>query len=120
MKAKKREIFFLKYLPLSIVYVIIIVLSFQMINRSGNNDFTSYVLSSKALLKHTNPYETGSPFPYIYPLTLAFILLPFSYFPPTYLQIAWFFLTFSSSIKYLNLFSSFRKKKLINQYTGLA
>ena len=61
-----------------------------MINRSDSNDFTSYLLSSKALLLGFNPYITGSPFPYIYPLTFAFFLIPFTPIPETITQIVWF------------------------------
>ncbi|MGB4850876.1 MAG: hypothetical protein WBQ38_01050, partial [Ignavibacteria bacterium] len=63
-----------------------------MLSRAGNNDFTSYMLSSKALLENTNPYNNGSPFPYVYPLTLAFILIPFTLLPDIPLQILWFIL----------------------------
>jgi hypothetical protein len=61
-----------------------------MLSRSDSNDFTSYLLSSKALLSGINPYLTGSPFPYIYPLTFAFSLIPFTALPEVITQIVWF------------------------------
>ena len=61
-----------------------------MVSRCDSNDFTSYLLSAKALLSGLNPYLTGSPFPYIYPLTFAFFLIPFTPIPEVITQIAWF------------------------------
>lgn len=82
----------IKIIPVIIICAIFIILFIQMLSRAGNNDFTSYMLSSKALLENTNPYNTGSPFPYVYPLTLAFILIPFTLLPDIPLQILWFIL----------------------------
>jgi len=47
--------------------------------RDDGNDLGSYLLSSRALLAGENPYTTGSPFPYIYPLFLAFAMIPFTF-----------------------------------------
>lgn len=79
-------------IPVIILFAIFVILFIQMLSRAGNNDFTSYILSSKALLEKTNPYDTESVFPYVYPLTLAFLLIPFAYMPVIFLQVAWFML----------------------------
>lgn len=89
MNLKSKNI---KIIPIVIICAIFIILFIQMFSRAGNNDFTSYMLSSKALLENTNPYDTGSPFPYVYPLTLAFILVPFTVMPDIFLQVLWFLL----------------------------
>ena len=60
--------------------------------RAGGYDFTSYLTSSKALLSGSNPYLTNSPFPYIYPLFLASVLIPFTYLPYQINVIIWFIL----------------------------
>lgn len=40
------------------------------------NDLASYCLSSRTLMQGGNPYATGSPFPYIYPLFLLLLITP--------------------------------------------
>jgi len=60
--------------------------------RGDVNDFTSYLLSADALLKGNNPYETGIPFHYIYPLFPAFLLIPFSLIPSWIAGTVWFLL----------------------------
>ena len=82
-----------KYLELISVCLLIIIFSIlfiQTLHRYDSNDFTSYLLSSKALLSGSNPYITGSPFSYIYPLTFAFFLIPFTALPELITQIVWF------------------------------
>lgn len=49
--------------------------------RPSGNDFTSYLLSARALSTGDNPYETKSPFPYVYPLLLAVVLRPALWIP---------------------------------------
>ena len=77
-------------ISVSFLIIIFSILFIQTLHRYDNNDFTSYLLSSKALLSGSNPYTTGSPFPYIYPLTFAFFLIPFSTIPELFTQILWF------------------------------
>ncbi len=75
---------------LSIVFIILFVQMFGKAYRSGGYDFTSYLLSSKALLNNTNPYIQNTPYPYIYPLFLASILTPFTFLPYSINNILWF------------------------------
>ncbi len=82
---------------ISLFISILIVLIFftQMLIRAlrgDTNDFTSYLLSADALLKGNNPYETGIPFHYIYPLFTAFLLIPFSLIPGWFASTVWFLL----------------------------
>jgi len=58
--------------------------------RSIGNDFTSYLTAARALTDHTNPYSIPSRFPYSYPLTLAWMLIPFLALPLWLAGAAWF------------------------------
>lgn len=85
-----------------IVSVILLIQSYGKAYRDSGYDFTSYIYSSKLLSEQQNPYDNSKnvqahldypkpSFPYIYPLTFAFIMTPFNYFP-YYLSISiWFF-----------------------------
>jgi len=75
-----------------IILVSIFIVILVQLNNVKINDFSSYILSSKALLKNTNPYLTGSPFQYIYPLSFAFILIPFTFIPEVIAQNLWYIL----------------------------
>lgn len=82
-------------ISISISILIVLILFTQMFVRAlrGDvNDFTSYLLSADALLKGNNPYETGIPFHYIYPLFPAFLLIPFSLIPSWFAGTVWFLL----------------------------
>ncbi|MFC1475845.1 glycosyltransferase family 87 protein [Candidatus Zixiibacteriota bacterium] len=50
-------------------------------HREMGFDFTSYLDSARALISGGDPYNTGSPFPYVYPLFLAFLLIPLTFLP---------------------------------------
>jgi hypothetical protein len=74
-------------------FLILTVFMVQMYGkayRGHGNDFTSYVLSSKVFMDGRSPYQTGSPFPYIYPLFLCAILVPLSSMPYWLLNLLWF------------------------------
>lgn len=99
-----------------ILIIITLVLSFQTYNKANRPDgydFKSYLISSKALWEGSNPYETGSPFPYIYPLFLTVLLIPLtkiSYDTNVYI---WFIISVVSlmySIDYL-----FRNREKYNR-----
>jgi hypothetical protein len=59
-------------------------------HRLDGNDFTSYLLSAKALLDGEDPYKTDTPYPYIYPPFLAFVLIPLTAIPYWLAQLIWF------------------------------
>lgn len=69
--------------------------------RESGYDFTSYLLSSNALLAGTNPYDTGSPFPFIYPLFLCVALLPLTALPYWLSNVLWF--VFNVSALYVSV-----------------
>lgn len=81
---------------LSLVCIVFFIQMLGKANRENGYDFTSYLISSKALLTGNNPYLTNSPFPYIYPLFLASVLTPFTYLPYTINHVIWFILNVSS------------------------
>ncbi len=83
----------IKNASISIVVLIIIVFLIQMYSkayRGDGIDFTSYLLSSKAFLAGNNPYHTGSPFIYIYPLFLTSVLIPLTVLPYWLSLLIWF------------------------------
>jgi hypothetical protein len=53
------------------------------------NDLGSYCLSSRALMQGGNPYDSGSPFPYIYPLFLLLLLSPLAVLPCSATALIW-------------------------------
>jgi glycosyl transferase family 87 len=59
-------------------------------SRPGGIDVTSYLLSARALLHGASPYLLPTPFPYLYPPTLAFLLIPLTFVPPIAALVAWF------------------------------
>ena len=58
--------------------------------RPGGNDLTSYLLSARALWDGQSPYGLDTPFPYIYPLFLAFVIIPLAMLPYGAAVISWF------------------------------
>ncbi len=58
--------------------------------RPGGNDLTSYLLSARALWDGESPYGLDTPFPYIYPLFLAFAMGPLVLLPYGAAVIGWF------------------------------
>lgn len=58
--------------------------------RDYGYDFTSYLISSKAFYAGLNPYQTDTPFPFIYPLFLCVLLKPFTILPYWLSVFLWF------------------------------
>jgi len=85
-----------------IVSVILLIQSYGKAYRDSGYDFTSYIYASRLLSVNQNPYDPASSvtsqidypkpsFPYIYPLTLAFLMTPLSYIPYSVAISIWFF-----------------------------
>jgi alpha-1,2-mannosyltransferase len=53
------------------------------------NDLDSYLESARALKQGDDPYATGSPFPYIYPLFLALVITPLVTLPCQVASLIW-------------------------------
>jgi hypothetical protein len=58
--------------------------------RPDGIDLTSYLLSARALAHGASPYLLATPFPYLYPPTLAFLLIPLAMAPSIVALVAWF------------------------------
>lgn len=87
---------------IAIVSVILLIQSYGKAYRDSGYDFTSYIHASRLLSEDQNPYDPASSvaslidypkpsFPYIYPLTLAFLMTPLSYIPYNIAISIWFF-----------------------------
>jgi hypothetical protein len=84
-----------QYWALAFIAVVLLVLLFQTLRKAyrlDGNDLTSYLLSAQALLDGGNPYAINTPFPYIYPLFLAFVIVPLTMVPYWVANVAWFIL----------------------------
>src|SRR2546425_135045 len=75
---------------LLILAVVFLAQTHRKAARPGGYDFTSYLQSAQALAAGADPYHTGTPFPYIYPLFLAFLLVPLTYVPSAVAVTLWF------------------------------
>ncbi len=84
-----------KYVSIGFIILLTTVFLIQMFSkayRGDGIDYTSYLLSSKAFLNGNNPYHTGSPFIYIYPLFLTSVLIPLTVLPYWLSLLIWFFI----------------------------
>jgi hypothetical protein len=73
--------------------IVTAVLFVQLLSKSARpsgTDLTSYLLSASHLAHGLDPYATGTVFPYIYPLFLAFVLIPLTALPHQVAHILWF------------------------------
>jgi alpha-1,2-mannosyltransferase len=88
-------------LPLGVLagaLLILLLQTFRQAYRPEGYDFTSYLLSAKALWQGGDPYRTDTPFTYIYPLFLAFLLMPLSASPYWLGNLVWFGLSVASLV----------------------
>lgn len=74
----------------AIVCVVLAVQTLSRALRPDGIDFTSYLMSAQALWEGRNPYGLGTPWPYVYPMLLAFVLIPLLALPYTAAVLAWF------------------------------
>ena len=75
---------------LGLIILVFLVQTYGKAYREYGYDFSSYLLSAKALVHGQNPYLTETVFPYIYPLFLAFVLIPFTFIPYWLAVLGWF------------------------------
>src|SRR5262245_52503387 len=66
--------------------------------RPGGIDLTSYLLSADALRHGVSPYLLPTPFPYLYPATLAFLLIPLTFVPALVALLLWFALNAGAAL----------------------
>ena len=68
---------------------VLLVQTYHRALRPGGYDFSAYLYASKSLLAGHDPYAPSA-FPYLYPLFLAFLLIPFTTLPESLLPFLWF------------------------------
>ena len=90
-----------------VVGTILLIQTFHKAYRVQGYDFTSYLLSAEALLQQKNPYTLDTVFPYIYPLFLAFTLIPLSVIPYGAANLIWFVLNASALCAVANRHGSY-------------
>lgn len=78
---ENRKVQLISLIILVLIFIFLSIQTFSRAYRTDGYDLTSYLLSSKALWEGSDPYNTGSPFPYIYPLFLTVIIAPLAYAP---------------------------------------
>lgn len=80
------------------VIALFIVFGFFLVQISNNIvknrmiDFTTYGISTNALINGQSPYDTGSPYRYIYPVFFTFIFIPITVLPYPVQVLLWYFL----------------------------
>jgi hypothetical protein len=82
-----------------LVSVLVVLLFVQHVKREFHplgSDLTSYLLSSQALLHGSSPWQTEAAYPYLYPIFLAFILIPLSLVPRWLSTALWFLANLSA------------------------
>jgi hypothetical protein len=72
------------------ILVVLLAQTFRQAYRVDGYDLTSYLLSAKALWQGDNPYTIATPYGYIYPLFLAFLLIPLTLVPYWLANLLWF------------------------------
>jgi Glycosyltransferase family 87 len=75
---------------LILVCALLAVQTIARAERPGGIDLTSYLLSAGALARSASPYRLATPFPYLYPPTLAFLLIPLTPLPRVAVVCLWF------------------------------
>lgn len=79
-----------------VIAAVFLVQTYGRAYREIGYDFTSYLLSARALSHGENPYATGSAFPYLYPLFLAFALIPLTVAPYWLAVFLWYAVSVTS------------------------
>jgi Glycosyltransferase family 87 len=74
----------------ALLAALLFVQTLSRAQRPGGIDLTSYLLSARALLDGRSPYPLPTPFPYLYPATLAFLLIPLTFAPAPIALAIWF------------------------------
>lgn len=74
----------------ALVLAVLAVQTWNKAHRPDGNDLTSYLLSARALWDGHSPYSPDTPFPYVYPMLLAFLLVPWIAVPYGVAVLAWF------------------------------
>ncbi len=83
---------------LGILALVLLAQTWRRAHRVDGNDFTSYLLAAQAIAAAHPLDAIRTPFPYIYPLFLAFALVPLTVLPYGVSVVLWFALNASSLV----------------------
>ena len=72
------------------LFLLLLMYVFRMAYRPGGCDFNGYLIASRALCEGGNPYLADLTYPYLYPLFLAFVLIPLTLIPYWLANVTWF------------------------------
>jgi hypothetical protein len=75
---------------MALIFLLLLMYAFRMAYRIGGCDFKFYLVAARALWEGQNPYQLDVPCPYIYPLFLAFVLIPLTFIPYWLANLSWF------------------------------
>lgn len=119
MHSEKLTTFFdnrkIQVTAVAVLVIVLLVFAVQMYGKANRDigfDFTSYLDSARALLHGENPYQTGSPFPYVYPLFLAFLLIPLTFLPYWLSVAVWYAVNVFSLVYVLRVLADVGGKEL--------
>jgi hypothetical protein len=76
--------------PAAIVVIVLAAQTWSRAHRVDGYDFTSYLNSARALAEGRSPYGLPTPWPYVYPMLLAFLLIPLTPLPYGAAVLTWF------------------------------
>lgn len=97
---------------LSLLIISFLIQTYHKAYRDIGYDFTSYLLSAQAILNGENPFETGSPFTYSYPMFFAFALIPLSLLPYWLSNVLWYLINMVSLLGSIILLVKLSSKNL--------
>lgn len=81
---------FYSNLMVFLVFFVSLIQTISKAYRPHGYDLSAYLYAANALLNGTDPYFQDLPFPYIYPLFLAFIITPLTFLPYWLINVLWF------------------------------
>jgi hypothetical protein len=74
----------------AVLCAVLLAQTYVRAQRPNGIDLTSYLLSADVLRQGGSPFLLPTPFPYVYPATLAFLLIPLTFVPATVAVLVWF------------------------------
>jgi len=82
----------------AVLCTVLLAQTYVRARRPNGIDLTSYLLSADVLFHGGSPYLLPTPFPYLYPATLAFLLIPLTFVPATAAVLLWFALNVAAVV----------------------
>jgi alpha-1,2-mannosyltransferase len=80
-------------IALAILILVFAIQTWRKAHRPDGNDLTSYLSAARALAAGASPYAVETPFPYIYPLFSALVLIPVAVLPYGASVLLWYALS---------------------------